>query len=151
MHVSLNGYASISKQLIDARCHVELLAKDESTPIYIAALKGHASVTKQLIEARCNIDLQDNDGFTPLHVAAHNGYAAVAQLLLAARCNIDLQTKDGETALQAAQRAGIATLIRNTQHKGPVNARNDTTLQASPDARKRQEVKVQRAPVRRRQ
>ncbi len=55
------------------------------------------------------------------------------------------------TALQAAQRAGhtaIATLIRNTKHKGAVRARTDATdatLQASPEEIKKQQEDADRA------
>jgi ankyrin repeat protein len=56
----------VTKQLIDARCHVDLPEKDGTTPLFMAAQEGHVAVTMQLIEARCNVDLQVKDGRTPL-------------------------------------------------------------------------------------
>jgi ankyrin repeat protein len=94
------------------------------------------------------MNLTDKYGRTPLYIAAHKGQAAVTKQLIEARCNIDLQTKGGETALQAAQRVGhpvIATLIRNAKRKGAVRVMKDTTLQASPDKRKKQQEDADRA------
>jgi len=51
------GHASVTKQLIEARCNVDLQNKDGHTPVYVAAGKGHPVVTEKLIEARCNIHL----------------------------------------------------------------------------------------------
>jgi len=86
-----NGHASVTKQLIEARCNMDLKEKDGSSPLYVAASIGHASVTKQLIEARCNVDLPDKDRCTPLHLAADKGHEAVTKQLIAARCNVNLQ------------------------------------------------------------
>ncbi len=54
-----NGHASVTAQLIEARCNVDLQDENGATPLHIAAENGHASVTEQLIEARCNVNLQD--------------------------------------------------------------------------------------------
>ena len=86
-----NGHASVTEQLIEARCNVGLQHFfDGRTPIYAAAQYGHVSVTKQLIEARCNINLQDEHGSTPLSFAAYQGHALVTKQLIESRCNVDL-------------------------------------------------------------
>ncbi len=66
-----NGHASVTEQLIGARCDIDAKTLTGATPLYIAAQDGHASVTKQLIAARCNIDIQTNTGATPLYIAAN--------------------------------------------------------------------------------
>jgi hypothetical protein len=139
-----NGHASVTKQLIEARCNIDVQEEEGYTPLVAAAAFGHASVTKQLIEARCNIDVQGDNGCTPIYIAAQNGHAPVTKQLIEARCDIDLQTKGGETALQAAQRAGhaaIVTLIRNTKQKGAKNV----LLQASPENIQKQQEAADRA------
>jgi hypothetical protein len=121
-----NGHAAVTKQILGARCNVDLQTKNGCTPIYIAAQNGHEIVTKELIDARCNVDLQSNNGMTPLHWAAHDGHAAVTKQLLAVRCNVDLQTNTGANALQLAEdqgHAGIATLIRNRKQETPLLGR----------------------------
>ena len=84
----------------------------------------------------------ENDNPTIRHLPS------VTKQLIEARCNIELQTKGGETALQTAQRFGhtaIATLIRNTKHKGAVRAMKNTTQQASPEKIKKQQEDADRA------
>ena len=68
------GHAAATKQLIEARCNVDLQDEHGCTPLFITAEKGDAAVTELLIAARCNVDLQDKDGCTPLHDAAENGH-----------------------------------------------------------------------------
>jgi hypothetical protein len=75
-----NGHASVTKQLIEARCNMNLQEKDGSTPLLVAAANGHASVTKQLIEARCNIVLADKNGASPLHEAVRHKAAPCCAL-----------------------------------------------------------------------
>jgi hypothetical protein len=124
--VALNGHAAFTKELIAARCSVDLQTEDGDTPLHLAAVEGHAAVTKELIEARCNIDLQAKDGGTALHYAAGNGHAVITTQLLAARCNVDLQAINGLTALQTAERQGharVATMIRNKKQETPLLGR----------------------------
>ena len=54
--VTGKGHAAMTKQLIAARCNVNLQTKKGDTPMHLAAVrgqKGHETVTKQLIAARC--------------------------------------------------------------------------------------------------
>ncbi len=81
-----NGHSSVTEQLIEARCDVDLKANNGTTPIFLAAYHGHASVTEKLIEARCNIDVQEKNGGSPLHGASQNGHATVTEKLIEARC-----------------------------------------------------------------
>ena len=48
------GHASVTKQLIEARCNIDHQDDDGNTPLHLATYGGHVSVTEQLIEARCN-------------------------------------------------------------------------------------------------
>jgi ankyrin repeat protein len=67
---AMNGHASVTSQLIEARCNINLPNMDGASPLHVAAQYGHASVTKQLIEAPCNVNLQEMHGSTPLHITA---------------------------------------------------------------------------------
>ena len=97
-----HGREAVTKQLLAARCSVDLQDVEGATPLHIAARNGHEAVTKQLIAARCSVDLLTENGSNALHVAAHLGHAAVTKQLLAARCNVDLQANNGFTPLHAA-------------------------------------------------
>ena len=63
------GHASVTTQLLEARCNVNLQLKDGCTPLHLAAEFGHEAVTKQLLAAHCNVDLQNNNGFTAVQTA----------------------------------------------------------------------------------
>ena len=121
-----NGRSAITKQLIVARCNVDLQAENGGTALHLAAEIGHVAVAEKLLAARCNVDLHCKNGHTALHCAAYRGHAAVAKQILAARCNVDLETNKGATALQLAEgqgHAGIATLIRNRKQEAPLLGR----------------------------
>ena len=81
------GHAAVTKQLIEARCNVDLPDKHGRTPLFMGTQEGHASVTKQLI---------DKDGDTPLHFTAQEGHDAVTKQLIAARCNAEIFRKTGK-------------------------------------------------------
>jgi ankyrin repeat protein len=135
------GHAAITKQLIDARCNVDLQNQAGATPLLLAAglgPKANAAITEQLIAARCNVDLQHKDGFTALHGAAYEGHAAVTKQLLAVRCNVDVKDANGRTAPEAAEHQGhtaIATLIRSKKQEIPLLRRRVLThgLVAKPE------------------
>jgi ankyrin repeat protein len=106
-----NGHEAVTKQLISARCSVDLQTKEAGTPPHLEIgnkiysslmLHRHSTrsdaVTKGLIAARYSVDLQQENGFTPLHFAAQEGHESVTTQLLAARCNVDLQANNGYTA-----------------------------------------------------
>ena len=67
-----NGHASVTEQMIEARCNLDHQDFFGCTPLYAAVQNGHASVIhsviKQLMEAGCNIDVQTKGrGHTALH------------------------------------------------------------------------------------
>ena len=106
------GHAAATKQLIEARCNVDLQDEHGCTPLFIAAEKGDAAVTELLIAARCNVDLQDKDGCTPLHDAAENGHSSVTEMLIEARCNVNHEDKDGWTPLFFAAHNGHVSVTK---------------------------------------
>ena len=63
----------MTEQLIEARCNIDVQAKNGCSPLYCAAEDGHEAVTKELIKARSNIDLPDKDGYTAIHIAHRMG------------------------------------------------------------------------------
>jgi serine/threonine-protein phosphatase 6 regulatory ankyrin repeat subunit B len=108
---SKSGIEAVIKQLIAARCNIDLQTKNGCTPLQIAAGEGQVGNVKQLIDARCNVDLWDERGCTALHAAAElTGNDAVTKQLIAARCNVDLQMKDGRTPLHIAAGKGHETV-----------------------------------------
>ena len=48
-----NGHVDVTKQLLEARCNVDLQMQDGESALYIEAKNGHASVTKHVKAAHC--------------------------------------------------------------------------------------------------
>ncbi len=48
-------HAAVTKQLIAARCRVDIQDKDGCTSFLIAAQQGHVDIAEQMINARCKI------------------------------------------------------------------------------------------------
>ena len=57
------GNAAVTKQLIEARCNLDLQTL-HGTALDFAAGSGHGTVTELLIAARCNVNLQVQNGHT---------------------------------------------------------------------------------------
>jgi ankyrin repeat protein len=77
----LRRHETVTKQLLAARCNVDLQEKNGHTPLHCAAQQGHAPVTKQLLAALCNVDLKANCRATALQVAERKGHAGIAALI----------------------------------------------------------------------
>ncbi len=84
-YTTLNGYVTVTRQLIEPRCNIDLPQTEGYTPFFITTGQGHVSVTKQLIEARCNIDLQQREGYTSLFITAFQGCVSVTTQFLERR------------------------------------------------------------------
>ena len=56
------GHETVTKQLISARCIVELHLTNGLTPIHLTVVRGHVSVMKQLNASHCNVNHQDDVG-----------------------------------------------------------------------------------------
>ena len=63
------GYSTVTKELIKARCDIDLPGENGLTPIHCAAQVGNVPITEQLIAARCNVNSQLKNGCTPLFIA----------------------------------------------------------------------------------
>ena len=63
------GHSTVTKELIKARCDIDLQGEDGGTPLHAAAQEGNAPITEQLIAACCNLNIQLKNGCTPLCIA----------------------------------------------------------------------------------
>ena len=113
------GLEAVTKQLIAARCNVDLQTDHGFTPLHLAAANGHAAVTKQLIAARCSVDLREEEGFTALQVAERLGHAGVATLI---------RNKKQETPL-----LGRRVVINGLVAKPELNGRTGTAVSFDDD------------------
>jgi hypothetical protein len=59
------GHTGVNKQLLTARCNVDLQQEEWGRQLHCAAENGHETVTKLLIGALCSVDLQIKGGTIP--------------------------------------------------------------------------------------
>ena len=58
---------------------VQVLSKDGSSPMHLAAACGHTESCELLLKHGAQLNVQDNKGDTPLHRAAVNGHMTLCQ------------------------------------------------------------------------
>lgn len=79
--ISLKGYATVTKLLLDHGADAQMRMTGGWTPAHCAAEGGHVEVLKVLIEYRCPIDVKDDSGDTPAYIASVYNHKSVMKLL----------------------------------------------------------------------
>ena len=99
-----NGHLAICRLLIDKGAKLEAKDRNESTPLYWAALHGHIEIVRLLCDCEANVEACDEDGWRPLHDAAWNGHISVVKELIEERnAEINAREDGGWTALTCAR------------------------------------------------
>lgn len=62
---------------------MDVMDKNQLTPLMLAASKGKVDVVKYLIKIGADVTLKGEDGMTVLHMAAKSGHLDVCQIILA--------------------------------------------------------------------
>jgi hypothetical protein len=79
--VTHNDHVSVTKQLIETHCNIDVQVENGDTPQIITAHKGHVVVAQLLLPERCIIDLQTKTGETVLQAVQREEHATIAQLV----------------------------------------------------------------------
>ncbi|KAF5275890.1 hypothetical protein FQR65_LT04129 [Abscondita terminalis] len=77
-----NDMLTIVHLLVMGGAEVNVLNKEQNTPIVCAILAYKNNIVKYLIKAGASIDLKGTDGMTALHLAAKSGNLTACKLLL---------------------------------------------------------------------
>jgi len=67
--------------LLDNGADVNIVNKDNRTPLHFAAQEGHCGVMEDIVNKKANIQAKDIDGKTPLHDAAFGGHIDAVKML----------------------------------------------------------------------
>lgn len=68
--------------LVQAGAQVDVMDRNQLTPLMLAATKGNADVVKYLVRVGADVTLKGEDGMTALHMAAKSGHLKVCQIIL---------------------------------------------------------------------
>jgi hypothetical protein len=136
------------KQLIAARCNLDLQTVDGYTALFIAAATGLHSATQELLEAGCKVGLREKGGRTALQIAQSEGHSRVATLIQNGRklytphtsptpkpqsCHVDTAERKTEDKEQEKQLVGRLVVINGLLAKPELNGRTGTAMSYDDD------------------
>ncbi|EDO39113.1 predicted protein, partial [Nematostella vectensis] len=82
-HATRRGHSKMVELLLrDGQMDVNVVDRDNTTSLHVAAMIGSNPIIKTLLFCGANITAKDNDGFTAFHLAAREGEEEVLQTLL---------------------------------------------------------------------
>lgn len=68
--------------LVQAGAQVDVMDRNQLTPLMLAASKGKADVVRYLVRIGADVTLKGEDGMTALHMAAKSGHLEVCKIIL---------------------------------------------------------------------
>src|SRR3954447_17143265 len=76
------GDLAAVEQLLATGVNVDSRARDQATPLIVAALDNQFAIAQLLLSRGAEVMARNSGGFTPLHAAANSGSVPIAKLLL---------------------------------------------------------------------
>ena len=101
-HASQGGNPEIIELMLSHVPSIDLVTKEGSTPLMIAAGNDKLQAVKCLLKQGADPSLLDNNGWNVLHYASRFGNPEVIELMLSHVPSIDFRTKEGGTPLMIA-------------------------------------------------
>eukprot|EP00178_Gracilaria_changii_P018946 TRINITY_DN54_c0_g2_i2.p1 TRINITY_DN54_c0_g2~~TRINITY_DN54_c0_g2_i2.p1 ORF type:complete len:626 (-),score=85.51 TRINITY_DN54_c0_g2_i2:1852-3729(-) len=127
----------VVKQLLDAKCQMNMANKDGWTALHLASHYGYPEVVQLLLKANCGVNITNKAGRTALHLAALAKNDLIAENLLRHGARVDICDEDGDTPLHKAAlkkqkliviylvEAGADVRIMNKAGKTPLSIPRD--------------------------
>ncbi|KAK2584128.1 hypothetical protein KPH14_006564 [Odynerus spinipes] len=83
LHIAADkGHLSCVHVLVQAGAQLDVMDRNQLTPLMLAASKGKADVVKYLVRIGADVTMKGEDGMTALHMAAKSGHLEVCQIIL---------------------------------------------------------------------
>lgn len=83
LHIAADkGHLSCVHVLVQAGAQVDVMDRNQLTPLMLAACKGKADVVQFLVRIGADVTLKGEDGMTALHMAAKSGHLEVCKIIL---------------------------------------------------------------------
>lgn len=114
-HAASKGNTDVIETLLQAKCAVDCLDKNNRTPLYVAAKNGEVEAVEILTRAGSSLEITDSMGYSPLFIAMTRRRDAVVEVLLSAGASACAGGAKGETPLHEACRhnpSAVSALVR---------------------------------------
>ncbi|XP_066586764.1 histone-lysine N-methyltransferase EHMT1 isoform X2 [Prorops nasuta] len=83
LHIAAEkGHLSCVHVLVQAGAQLDVMDRNQLTPLMLAANKGRSEVVKYLVRIGASVTLKGEDGMTALHMAAKSGHLEVCKIIL---------------------------------------------------------------------
>ncbi|CAH0051314.1 unnamed protein product [Clonostachys solani] len=118
LHFScIDGRSAIVKVLLKYKVNTNVLAADNSSPIFEASIRGHLEIVQLLLSHKgWDKGLLEQTvkatGRTPLHAAVYEGHDKIAEKLLESGSKLDICDSQGWTPLMAATKQESVGLMK---------------------------------------
>lgn len=107
-----SGRVSQIQPFIEQGANVNIISRDNITPLYLAVQQGHTEMTKMLLDNGANVNAQSSDKVTSLYIAAQKGHVEIVKLLLKRGADTELGYKGKFTPLYVAAANGNDEIVR---------------------------------------
>lgn len=83
MHIAADrGHLGCVHVLIQAGAQVDMMDKNQLTPLMLAAIEGRTDIVRYLVRVGADVTLKGEDGMTALHMAAKSGHLDACRIIL---------------------------------------------------------------------
>lgn len=83
LHIAADkGHLACVHVLVQQGAQVDVMDKNQLTPMMLAASKGELEVVRYFVRIGADVTLKGDDGMTALHVAAKSGCLGVCRIIL---------------------------------------------------------------------
>ncbi|KAI4501270.1 hypothetical protein M0802_003643 [Mischocyttarus mexicanus] len=83
LHIAADkGHLSCVHVLVQAGAQLDVMDRNQLTPLMLAASTGKSDVVKYLVRIGADVTMKGEDGMTALHMAAKSGHLEVCQIIL---------------------------------------------------------------------
>jgi Ankyrin repeats (3 copies)/Ankyrin repeat len=113
-----NNSLSLVRTVLGRDGTVDLLNKDDATPLLLAAAVGNQNIVEFLIEQGANVNHVAQRGDHAILQAAKAGHPHIVQVLVAKKADVNHTDEEGRSALHYAVGAGHVETVRTLLEHG---------------------------------
>lgn len=100
------------KSLLNNGIDINIMGKDNNTPLIEASKIGSEEIVKELIKLGANLDLQTTCGDTALMKASEKGYVEIVTALVNAGADVNKRANNKQSSLICATRKGYVNIVK---------------------------------------